>query len=152
MVKAQILVIDDNRSLVRIIARLLQKEGFEVLTAFDGQDGLAKAHQERPDLIIMDVVMPKLNGYEVCQRLQSAPDTAAIPVLLLTVKGQLNPDADEHTLESCVQEQIAGFEAGAADFLSKPVRAKELLDRVRTLLWFEGFPGLEEFETGDRQT
>jgi DNA-binding response OmpR family regulator len=95
--------------------------------------------------------MPKLNGYEACRRLQSAPDTATIPVLLLTVKGQLAPNADDHTLELGVQEQIDGFEAGATDFVSKPVKAKELLDRVCTLLWFEGFPGLEDFEIGDRQ-
>ena len=139
--KAHILVVDDNRSLVRIIQGLLQKEGFEVLTAFDGLEALQKAREEKPDLIILDVVMPRMDGYEVCRLLQDDPDTAAIPVLILTVKGQVDdPDLDDQALKSRIQEQMDGYEAGAVEFLSKPIKAKELLDRVKTLLWFDRLP------------
>jgi DNA-binding response OmpR family regulator len=149
--KAHILVVDDNRSVVRIIEVLLQREGFEVLTAFDGLEGLQKAREEKPDLIILDIVMPRMDGYEVCHLLQDDPDTAAIPVLILTVKGRVNdPSLDDQTIEARIQEQMAGYEAGAIDFLSKPIKARELLNRVRTLLWFDGFP-VEGSELGQEE-
>jgi len=138
-VKERILVVDDNRSLVRIIGRILQKEGFEVLTAFDGLEGLERAQHERPDLIILDIVMPGMDGYEVCRNLERDPKTAPIPILMLTVKGQTDdPNMDEETLDTRIQEQVEAFEAGAIDFLSKPVAAEELLRRVRGLLWLGG--------------
>lgn len=144
--KTRILVVDDNRSVVRLIEALLQKEGFEVLTAFDGFEGLQKAREEKPDLMILDIVMPRMDGYEVCRLLQDDPDTAAIPVLILTVKGQVDePGLDDQDVETRIQEQMDGYEAGAVDFLSKPIKARKLLDRVRTLLWFDGVP----IEDGD---
>ena len=147
--KTHILVVDDNRSLVRIIQGLLQKEGHEVLTAFDGADGLQKAREEKPDLIILDVVMPRMDGYEVCRLLQDDPDTAAIPVLMLTVKGQVDAhDLDDRALETGIRERMDGYEAGAIEFLSKPIKAKKLLDRVKTLLWFDRLPVKEGAETG----
>lgn len=140
--QARILVVDDNRAIVRLVEALLQKEGFETLTAFDGLEGLEKAREEKPDLVILDIVMPKMDGYEVCRLLQNDPETAAIPVLVLTVKGQVDdPSLDDQTIESRIQEQMEGFEVGAADFLSKPIKARELLERVRGLLWFDRFPG-----------
>ena len=118
--KARILVIDDNRSLVRVYERLLQKEGYVVFTAYDGEDGLRKARWDKPDLIILDIIMPKMNGYEVFRRLKSDPDIADIPVLMLTR----------------VKERPTGLnDVVALDFLSKPVAAKEMLDRVKALLW-----------------
>lgn len=147
--ETHILVVDDNRSVVRIIQVLLQKEGFEVLTAFDGLEALQKAQEEKPDLIILDVVMPKMDGYEVCRLLQDDPDTAAIPVLMLTVKGQVDdPDLDERALDTGIQERMDGYEAGAIEFLSKPIKAKELLDRVKTLLWFDRLPIEGDSEVG----
>ena len=147
--KTHILVVDDNRSLVRIIQGLLQKEGHEVLTAFDGVDGLQKAREEKPDLIILDVVMPRMDGYEVCRLLQDDPDTAAIPVLMLTVKGQVDAhDLDDRALETGIRERMEGYEAGAVEFLSKPIKAKELLERVKTLLWFDRLPVGAGSETG----
>jgi DNA-binding response OmpR family regulator len=146
--KARILVVDDNRSVVRIIQVLLQKESFEVLTAFDGLEGLQKAQEEKPDLIILDIVMPRMDGYEVCRLLQDDPDTAVIPVLILTVKGQVDdPDLDDRALETGIRERMDGYEAGAIEFLSKPIKAKELLDRVRTLLWFDRLPTGEGSKT-----
>ncbi len=139
--KSRILVVDDHKRIVTIIQRILEKEGHEVLTAFDGLEGLLKAKDEKPNLIILDVIMPRMDGYEVCRRLRSDPDTAGIPILLLTVKGQLDePDIDDETLDARLQERNVGFEAGAIEFLSKPVTMEELLDRVRPLLWFDGLP------------
>jgi DNA-binding response OmpR family regulator len=127
--------------MVWTIKALLQKEGFEVLTAFDGLEGLRKAREEKPNLIVLDIVMPRMDGYEVCRLLQDSPDTAAIPVLMLTVKGYIDdPSLDDQAIESRIQEQMNGFDAGAVDFMSKPIKARELLERVRTLLWFEDLP------------
>ena len=132
---ARILVVDDNRSLVRVIEGVLQKNGFQVLTAFDGEEGLRQAKAEKPDLIILDIVMPRMDGYQVCRALQDDPNTSAIPVLMLTVKGQVDdPDLDEASVRSGIEERMAGFDVGALDFLSKPVKANELLERVRNLL------------------
>ena len=132
-----ILVVDDNRSIVRLVEVLLRREGFEVITAFDGLEGLEKAREEKPALVILDIVMPKMDGYEVSRILQSDPDTAAIPVLMLTVKGQVDDSSlDDGALETAIRERMEGYEAGAIEFLSKPIKAKELLDRVRALLWF----------------
>jgi two-component system cell cycle response regulator len=151
--KSRILVVDDNRSLVRITQGLLQKESYEVLTAFDGLEGLQKAREEKPDLIILDVVMPRMDGYEVCRLLQDDPDTAAIPILILTVKGQVdNPDLDDRALETGIRERMDGYEAGAIEFLSKPIKAKELLDRVRTLLWFDHLPTGEDFKASHERS
>jgi len=139
--KGCILVVDDNRSVVRIIEVLLQREGFETLTAFDGLEGLQKAREEKPDLIILDIVMPRMDGYEVCRLRQDDADTASIPVLMLTVMGQLDdPTLDDQAIKTHVRERMEGFEAGAVDFLSKPIKARELLDRVKTVLWFDSFP------------
>jgi len=125
--RARILVVDDNRSLVRVLERVLESEGFEVLTALDGPQGLRKARDEKPDLIILDVIMPDMDGYEVCRRLRRDRDTARIAVLMLTrldLKRFTSPD----------HERVEGVEAGPIDYLSKPVTAKGLVDRVRDLL------------------
>jgi CheY-like chemotaxis protein len=139
--KARILVVDDNRSLVRIIEGVLQRQGYEVITAIDGAEGFEKAQKEKPDLIILDIVMPNMDGYQACQHLQRNPDTADIPVLMLTVKGQVdevaNPE-DQRDYYDRIRERIAGFDAGALGFLSKPVTAKELVKQVKRMLWFKG--------------
>ena len=134
----RVLIVDDNRSLVNMIAGVLHKRDYEVITAFDGMEGLLKAQEEKPDLIVLDIVMPKLDGYEVCHRLQENPATKHIPVIMLTVKGQVDdPTLDERTIEGRIQEQMAGFEVGAVDFLTKPVKAGELIERIKSLLYFE---------------
>jgi CheY-like chemotaxis protein len=133
-----ILIVDDNRSLVNMIAGVLQKRDYEVITAFDGLEGLQKAQEAKPNLIVLDIVMPRLDGYEVCHRLQEDPATRHIPVIMLTVKGQVDdPTLDERTIEGRIQEQMAGFEVGAVDFLTKPVKAGELIERIESLLYFE---------------
>ena len=147
--KARILVVDDNRSLVRVLERLLEKNGFQVITAFDGLQGLQRAREEKPDLVILDIVMPEMDGYEVCRHLQCDPDTARIAVLMLTQKGRVDDyisdlSRDLEPFDHRVQERIEGFEAGALDFLSKPVTARELLNRVSGLLWLSGFEEVKE--------
>ena len=134
--KARILVVDDRERTVRAIQRVLQKEGYEVLTAFDGVTGLKKICEEKPDLIILDVMMPGMDGYEVCRRLQRDPATARIPVLMLTGKGRLDYEGSGFGVR--VQEQVEGYDAGAMEFLTKPVRWHELVKRVKGLLWMSG--------------
>ena len=88
--KHRILIVDDNHALVLAAERVLQKEGFDVLTAFDGQEGLEKTRRERPNLIILDIMMPKMDGYEVCRQLRSDPATAQIPIIILSAKGDVD--------------------------------------------------------------
>ena len=137
--QARILVIDDRERTVRTIARVLEKEGYEVVTALDGQTGLQEAQKGNPDLIILDIMMPGMNGYEVCRRLRADPNTARIAVLFLTGRGKLDNTRDESVFIDRVRERLAGFDAGAVEFLSKPVRRQDLLDRVSGLLWASGF-------------
>jgi len=134
--KARILVVDDRERTVRAIQRILQKEGYEVLTAFDGVTGLKKICEEKPDLIILDIMMPGMDGYEVCRRLQRDPATARIPVLMLTGKGRLDYEGSGFRVR--VQEQVEGYDSGAMEFLTKPVRWHELVKRVKGLLWMSG--------------
>ena len=134
--RQRILVVDDNVSVVHAVQGVLTRQGYEVHAAFDGEEGLRAARALQPDLVILDVIMPQLDGYEVCHRLQSDPDTAAIPVLMLTVKGQVDVPSDSRaTYNTRLQERLAGFEVGALEFMSKPVQATELVARVKGLLW-----------------
>ena len=132
------LVVDDNRSVVRVVASLLESHGFQVHTAFDGAEGLEKARRERPDVIVLDVLMPELDGYEVARLLQDEPGTAGIPILMLTVTGRVDdPDLEEDEVAERIQERMKGFDAGALDFVSKPIKARALLRRIESLLWWD---------------
>ena len=133
--KARILVVDDNRSLTLIMAHILQKEGFEPLIAFDGESGLQKAREDKPDLIILDVVMPGMDGYQVCRYLQEDSNTARIPVVMISVKGRVDEEGiSPSEVNRRVLERMGGFAVGAVHFLSKPIRTENLLERVRFLL------------------
>ncbi len=137
----RILVVDDNESLVRLVKGVLEREGYEILTAFDGVEGLELAQREQPNLIILDILMPRMDGYEVCQHLQADPRTQNIPILLLTVKGQLDGEPSStrtHAyFDQRIQERLAGFDTGAIEFLTKPVKSRELVARVKGLLWLD---------------
>ena len=135
-VKGRILVVDDDHSLVRVAQRVLQKEGFDVITAFDGLEGLQKAQEEKPDVIVLDVTMPKMDGYEVCRHLQQDPNTHRIPVLFLTAKGEdTEPTTYRgHRMPVGLRDAARGFEAGAMEFLTKPVMAIQLVVKVKALL------------------
>ena len=129
----RILIIDDNQSLVLAAELVLEKAGFDVLTASSGPEGLGKARTEKPDLIILDIVMPEMDGYEVCRQLKSDPETARIQVIILSSKGDI-----EWSKGSSVglEESFEGYDAGACNFLTKPVTANELLEAVRSELAF----------------
>jgi DNA-binding response OmpR family regulator len=135
----RILVVDDNHALVRIMEAVLQKHGYQVLTAFDGFSAIELALNQKPDLIILDIEMPGIDGYRVCHRLQRSEITAKIPVLMLTVKGQVDEPGipSERTLAMRVAERNRGYEVGATDFISKPIRAQDLVERVKMLLWVD---------------
>ena len=129
----RILVVDDDKRLVKAIQRVLTKAGYEVLTAFDGLTALRTARAEKPDLIILDIIMPGMDGYEVCHTLSRLSSTSQIPVLMLSSKGRLN--VIKRRLQARVEDQVKGYDHGAMDFMTKPVSEQQLVRRVKGLLW-----------------
>jgi two-component system alkaline phosphatase synthesis response regulator PhoP len=119
--KGKILVVDDEIYIVHILDFSLGIEGYEVMTALDGEAALAKVAQDKPDLIVLDIMMPKLDGYETCKALKSNPETKDIPVILLSAKGR-NVD------------QKVGFEVGADDYITKPFSPRKLVERINAIL------------------
>lgn len=117
----KILVVDDEPVLVETIAYNLEQAGFQVTTAADGTSGLEAARREKPDLIILDVMLPEMDGLEVCRQLRREGQTATTPIMMLTAKG------DEI-------DRVVGLEVGADDYVTKPFGRRELLARVRALL------------------
>ena len=122
---AKILVVDDTPQNVKLLSDLLAVKGYRVCTAVNGEEALARVAQEKPDLVLLDVMMPGMSGYEVCRRLRGNPETALLPVVMCT-------SLDPH------EERVKGIEAGADDFLSKPVNQPELFARVKSLLRIKG--------------
>jgi len=125
MASKTILVIDDEPSIGRVVQFKLQQEGFKVRIATDGLEGLAKVKEEKPDLILLDLMMPGMDGFEVCRRLRASPETATTPVIILSARGQ-------------EMDRIRGIELGVLDFFTKPFSPQKLLERVKEL--FKG-PG-----------
>ncbi len=115
----RILVIEDETPMRTALTDVLSAEGYRVLSAADGESGLHKAIAEKPDLLLLDIMMPKLDGYAVCAELRRLAN--AVPILMLTAKGQ-------------VEDRVAGLDVGADDYLVKPFSTEELLARVRALL------------------
>jgi DNA-binding response OmpR family regulator len=118
---ARILVAEDERDIRELIGFTLRHHGHEVLSASNGEDALAIALRELPDLVLLDIRMPRLTGYDVCRRLRAEPTTKNIPVAFLSAKGQ----------DSEVQ---AGMDAGATDYILKPFAPDQLVNRVSLLL------------------
>ena len=119
--KQRILLVDDEPSIVKMVGKRLEIEGFDVLVAVDGQEGLSKAQTERPDLIILDLMLPKLNGYEICTMLKQDTRYQKIPIVLFTAKAQ-------------EKDEKLGMECGANAYVRKPFRAQELLEKILSLL------------------
>ena len=117
----KILIVEDDPAVLRAISYMLEKEGYNVLTATDGLTGLTKAKGENPDLLILDVMLPGIDGFEICHRLRAEPQTAQLPILMLSAKGQ-------------AADKAMGLQVGANEYLTKPVERLVLLDRVKALL------------------
>jgi twitching motility two-component system response regulator PilH len=116
-----VLIVDDSPTEVHVLSGYLEKHGFETASAADGREGIDKARELKPGLILMDVVMPGMNGFQATRELARDPQTAAIPVLMVTTKG----------LET---DKIWGMRQGAVDYLVKPVTEAQLVDKVRAAL------------------
>jgi adenylate cyclase len=119
--KARILVVDDTPNNVKLLTDLLTVRGYDVVTATDGDEALLRVKDSRPDLVLLDVMMPRMNGYDTCRAIRADPSTGILPVVMVTA---LDPST----------ERVKGIEAGADDFLTKPINAQELLARVKSLL------------------
>ena len=117
----QILVVEDEVSLATLLQYNLEKEGFDVSVASDGEEGIFKVDEENPDLVVLDWMLPKVSGIEVCRRLRSRPETRNMPVIMLTARGE----------ES---DRIRGLDTGADDYLTKPFSMIELSARIRAVL------------------
>lgn len=131
----RILVVDDNAQNIELLSALMRTEGYTVVPASDGLAALAEVASATPDLILLDIMMPGLDGYAVCRQLKERPETCLVPIVLLTALG-----AEEHLLR--------GIEAGADDFLTKPFSQAELKARVRSLLKLKAYTDeLEHAET-----
>lgn len=115
----RILIVEDELPMRTALQDVLTAEGYRVLTAADGESGLQRAIEEKPDLILLDIMMPRLDGYAVCAELRRLSDP--VPILMLTAKGQ-------------VEDRVQGLDAGADDYLVKPFSTEELMARVRALL------------------
>ena len=118
MSRKKILVVDDSKTALFMVLTILRKERYELVTAGDGAQALQVAGAERPDLILMDVVMPNKTGFEACRELKQREDTKAIPVILVTTRGE-------------GENVETGFESGCNDYVTKPINAQELLTKVR---------------------
>lgn len=117
----KVLLVEDEQDILQLVKLYLAKEGFRVVTAMTGPEGLKQVKAEKPDLVVLDLMLPEMDGLEVCKRLRAAPDTAMLPIIMLTAKAE----------ES---DTIIGLELGADDYVTKPFSPKALVARVKALL------------------
>lgn len=117
----KILIVEDEQDILLLVKHYLEKEGFRPISAMSGLEALKKVKEEKPDLVVLDLMLPEMDGLEVCKRLRSVPDTAMLPILMLTAKAE----------ES---DTIVGLELGADDYVTKPFSPKTLVARVKALL------------------
>lgn len=121
MPKPKILVIEDDRALAKVLEYNLLQSGYEVILSSDGQDGLHQARSKAPSLILLDLMIPVLDGLEVCKRLRASQETRDLPIIMLTAKS-------EET------DQVVGYNVGADDYVTKPFSVKVLMERIKSLL------------------
>ncbi len=118
---SKILIVDDEQDIVELLSYNLEKEGFSIVKAYDGEAALGLVRPEKPDLMILDLMLPKMNGLDVCKAIRRNPETANLPIIMLTAKGE-------------EIDKIIGLEIGADDYITKPFSIKELIARVRAIL------------------
>jgi len=121
MSRGKVLVVDDEEYIQHILNFSFGAEGYDVVTAADGEEGIKKAKSEKPDIIVLDIMMPKMDGYEACKRLKTDPSTKGIPVILLTAKGR-------------EVDRKLGSQAGADDYVVKPFSPGRLIERVEGMM------------------
>jgi DNA-binding response OmpR family regulator len=121
MSKKKILLVDDSSTVLLLHKMMLSDRGYELLTARNGQEAVDKALAERPDLIVMDVIMPKMSGFEACRALRAREETRGVPILLVTTRG-------------APHEVKEGFDSGCTDYITKPFNGDELLAKLRGYL------------------
>ena len=118
---AKILIVDDEQDIADLVSYNLEKEGYVTIKAYDGGDVLKTVKNQKPDLIILDLMLPRMNGLDICRAIRANPETVQLPIIMLTAK------SDE-------VDKIIGLEIGADDYMTKPFSVKELIARVRTVL------------------
>jgi two-component system alkaline phosphatase synthesis response regulator PhoP len=121
MGKPRVLIVEDEPHILLSLEFLLERAGYETAAAGDGERGLAMVRELRPDVVLLDIMLPKLNGYRVCQAIRTDPDLAGIPVIILSAKGQ-------------EVEVLKGISAGAARYITKPFGNAEILEALRAVL------------------
>lgn len=121
MAKRKILIIEDDRDIVEMLEYNLQEEGYETVSALNGEQGIMLASKERPDLIILDIMLPVMDGFEVCRTLKNDDNVAHIPIIILSAKSQET-------------DKVVGLELGADDYVTKPFSPRELIARTRAIL------------------
>ena len=121
MAKGKILIVEDDRDIVEMVEYNLRKEGYTTVSALNGEDGVKLAGSEQPDLIILDIMLPVLDGFEVCRALKNEDKTSQIPIIILSAKSQET-------------DKVVGLELGADDYVTKPFSPRELIARIRAIL------------------
>src|SRR5262244_4185375 len=116
----KVLIVEDENDILQLVKMYLEKEGFRTVTASDGTQALKQVRSERPDLVVLDLMLPEIDGLEVCKRLRVAPQTAMVPIIMLTAKSE----------ES---DTVVGLELGADDYVGKPFSPRALVARVKAL-------------------
>ena len=121
MERKKILLVDDSNTILMMERMILNKGPYVLVTANNGEDAIAKARTEKPDLILMDVVMPKVDGFEACRQIRRETSTSSIPIIMVTTRGE------EQNIE-------AGYQSGCTDYVTKPIDGAELLSKLRAYL------------------
>ena len=124
--KAKILVVDDEPDMVEMLKVMLENASYEVVSAYDGQEGIATAKQEKPDVVVLDLMMPEMNGFDACKEMKNDPDLKDIPVLVLTAISQ--------KLSATKYARDQGLGLLSDDYIDKPVDPNVLLSRIETLM------------------
>lgn len=121
MIQRKVLIVDDEADILELLAYNLEREGFVVLQASDGEEAVSVAKKERPDLVLLDIMMPQMDGIEACRQIRAIPDLQKIYIIFLTAR------SEEYS-------ELAGFDVGADDYISKPIKPRVLLSRIRAVM------------------